>query len=98
MVADLVVSQVRAYMAPLNKSVSAVKDWLSTYGIAPTTLPGHGDWLGFSTTIEKASALFGAQFATFKHTNTGREQVWTMVYSVPADLKLHIELVYPMIS
>jgi tripeptidyl-peptidase I len=85
-------------MAPSNESVSAVKAWLSMHGITTKTLVGHGDWLGFSTTVEKASELFGAEFSTYKHVATGKEKILTLAYSIPANLKSHIELVYPMIT
>jgi tripeptidyl-peptidase-1 len=86
------------YMAPSNESISAVKDWLSAHDIVTNALYGHGDWLGFSTTVEKASELFDAKFMNFKHIETRKVQVRTMAYSIPANLTSHIDLIYPMIS
>jgi tripeptidyl-peptidase-1 len=89
---------VKHYTVPSDESVSTVKVWLSENGIAPKTLVGNGDWVGFTTTVEKASNLFSAEFSTFKHLGTGKEEVRTLSYSIPASLKPHVELVYPMIS
>jgi tripeptidyl-peptidase-1 len=89
---------VKHYTAPSDESVSAVEAWLSENGIAPKPLVGNGDWVGFTTTVKKAGDLFGAEFSTFKHLETGKEEVRTLAYSIPASLKPHVELVYPMVS
>jgi tripeptidyl-peptidase I len=90
--------QVKSYMAPSSQSLLAVREWLLAHGIVPKTLVGHGDWLGFSTTVGQASELFDTEFLNVRHLDTGKEDVRTLAYSIPADLKPHIELVYPMIS
>jgi tripeptidyl-peptidase-1 len=61
-------------------------------------MPGHGDWLGFSTTVSQAGRLFNASFSNYRHTSSGSEHVRTLAYSVPEHLKSHIELVHPMTS
>jgi tripeptidyl-peptidase-1 len=85
-------------MAPEAASVSAVKSWLAANGIEATVLPGYGDWLGFSTTVAKAGALFDAEFSTFRHLDTGKEQVRTLAYSVPAALAPHIATAHPTLT
>jgi tripeptidyl-peptidase-1 len=85
-------------MAPADESVQAVKKWLSSNGIQAQTLVGQGDWLGFSTTVSKASELFDAEFWNFRHLDTGKEEIRTLAYSIPAEMKSHIELAHPMIS
>jgi tripeptidyl-peptidase-1 len=90
--------QVKGYMAPSDESVSLVQEWLLAHGIVSKGLIGHGDWLGFSTTVGKASELFGAKFLNVKHLATGKEEVRTLSYSIPENLRSHIELAYPMIS
>jgi tripeptidyl-peptidase I len=83
-------------MEPSADSVKAVKDWLSSHGIQAQTLVGHGDWLGFKTTVSKASELFDAEFWNFKHLDTGKEEIRTLAYSIPSHLKSHVELAHPM--
>jgi hypothetical protein len=85
-------------MAPHDASVKAVRDWLSSHGIQAQTLVGMGDWLGFQTTVGKASELFDAEFWNFKHLDTGKEEVRTLAYSIPTEMKQHIELAHPMIT
>jgi tripeptidyl-peptidase I len=85
-------------MEPSTDSVQAVQEWLSSNGIDSKTLVGHGDWIGFSTTVEQANKLFDADFAVYKHLDTGKEEIRTLAYSIPSHLKPHIELAHPMIS
>jgi hypothetical protein len=89
-------AQVKSYMAPSFESVQAVGEWLASEGISANVQVGHGDWLGFSTTVSQAGRLFNASFSTYRHVSTGSEQVRTMAYSVPAHIQQHIELVHPM--
>jgi tripeptidyl-peptidase-1 len=85
-------------MQPSADSVKAVQDWLKSKGISASTLIGHGDWLGFSTTVEQANELFDADFTVFKHLDTGKSEVRTLQYSVPSNLKGHLDLVHPTVT
>jgi tripeptidyl-peptidase-1 len=76
-------------MAPSADVMEAVTTWLASEGVTAQALPGHGDWIGFDTTVAQAEYLFNASFSTYHHANTTS-------YSVPAHLKEHIELVHPM--
>jgi tripeptidyl-peptidase-1 len=83
-------------MAPTAESVKAVHSWLSSNGIRANTLPGHGDWFAFTATVKEAETLFGADFKVFKHSDTGKQDIRTLSYSIPAELQGHLEVVHPM--
>jgi tripeptidyl-peptidase-1 len=94
--ADSYNEQVKEYMAPSAQAVKAVTDYFASEGVSAQPIAGHGDWIGFNTTVAQAGRLFNASFSTYHHVNTGTQHVRTMAYSVPAHLKEHIELVHPM--
>jgi tripeptidyl-peptidase-1 len=83
-------------MAPDPASVQAVAGWLASEGVSAQVLTGHGDWVGFNTTVAQAGRLFNASFSTYRHLDSGHESVRTMAYSVPASIQEHIQVVYPM--
>jgi hypothetical protein len=83
-------------MAPSAQTVKAVTDYFASEGVSAQPLAGHGDWIGFDTTVAQAGRLFNASFSTYHHVDTGTQHIRTMAYSVPAHLKEHIELVHPM--
>lgn len=95
---SIAINQVDKFVAPSADTLSAVNAWLSENGLTATPLTTAGDWLGFDVSVEKANELLDAQFSTFKHEETGDETVRTLAYSIPADLKDHIELVHPTIT
>jgi tripeptidyl-peptidase-1 len=49
-------------------------------------------------TVEQASALFGTNFSTFTHSQSGSQLVRTMSYSVPSSLSSQIKFIYPTIQ
>ncbi|TDL24744.1 family S53 protease-like protein [Rickenella mellea] len=87
--------QVEAYVKPNQNTVSAVNAWLSSNGLTASKSSPAGDWLTVSVPVSKANQLFSADFTVFKHSDTGKETIRTMSYSIPASLKGHIDLVHP---
>lgn len=51
--------------------------------------------LSFSIPVSKASELLDADFAVFNHTATGKTMIRTLAYSIPAELKGHLDFVHP---
>ncbi|KAI0356301.1 family S53 protease [Trametes cingulata] len=87
-----------SFVTPKPESVAAVNAWLAAHGINATTITPAGDWLQFSTSVETAAQLLNAEFSQFVHQKTGTTSIRTLSYSIPVDLKNHIELVHPTIS
>lgn len=95
MTQTLTPTQVKAFAAPTQETVSLVTEWLSDNGITAKTTGAFDDWLSFTIPVSKASSLLDAQFNTFVHTPTGDRMIRTLSYSIPADLVAHIEVVQP---
>lgn len=72
-----------------------MNSWLQENNIQASTISPAGDWLGFSVSVAQANELFDADFSVYNHTATGTVAVQTMQYSIPSDLKGHLELVHP---
>jgi tripeptidyl-peptidase-1 len=83
-------------MAPRAESVTAITRWLAAHNLTAQPIRGYGDWLGLTTTVAHASALFAADLSVFKHLGTGATQVRTLQYSIPAGLKGHLEVAHPL--
>ena len=82
-------------MAPKQETVDAVNAWLKENNIEAAKASSAGDWLSFSVPVSKANELLDADFTVFEHTDSGKEMVRTLSYSIPTDLKDHLELVHP---
>ena len=78
--------------------MDAVNAWLKENDIDAKTISATGDWLSFEVPVSKANEMFDADFGVFTHSQTGKEAVRTLKYSIPADLEGHLDFVHPTIS
>ncbi|KAH9847188.1 family S53 protease [Lenzites betulinus] len=90
--------EVEKFVAPSPDSVAAVNAWFAENGIEAKSISPAGDWLSFSVPVSKANELLDADFSIFTHQETGQTSIRTLTYSIPADLKAHIDLVHPTIT
>lgn len=88
-------NQVEALVAPSDETLSAVNSWLKEHGIKASSNSSAGDWISFSTTVGKANKLLGTDFWRFRHTPTGEIVTQALQYSIPSELKPHINVVHP---
>lgn len=72
-----------------------MQQWLTENDIVAKKASPAGDWLSFSIPVSKANALLDADFTEFVHTGTGETSIRTLAYSIPADLKGHLDFVHP---
>ncbi|OJT05439.1 Tripeptidyl-peptidase sed3 [Trametes pubescens] len=87
--------EVEALVAPKPETMAAVSTWLTENGIRAYKASPAGDWLRFAIPVSKANELLGTTFSVFNHTPSGRTVMRTLAYSIPADLKGHVDLVHP---
>ena len=85
-------------MKPTDDTVSLVNQFLSVNNIQAKTISPAGDWLSFSIPVTQANSLFDADFSIFQHEQTGKQFTRTLAYSIPAELKGHLDLVHPTIT
>lgn len=91
-------SQVEKFVAPTAQSSEAVNTWLKQVGLNATTISPAGDWLSVSVPVGKANELFDADFAMYTYSDTGKQAIRTMSYSIPTELEGHLDFVHPTIS
>ncbi|KAI0644036.1 family S53 protease [Trametes meyenii] len=87
--------EAEAFVAPKPESAAAVHTWLQENGIEINKVSPTGSWLAVSIPVSKASELLDAQFSVYNHTTTGKTFIRTLAYSIPADLKGHLDYVHP---
>ena len=77
--------------------MKAVNAWLKKNGLKAT--PGAtNQWLNIEVPVSKANALLDADFNVYNNPDTGVTAVRTLSYSIPAELKGHLDLVHPTIT
>ncbi|KAJ2985446.1 hypothetical protein NUW54_g10149 [Trametes sanguinea] len=89
--------EVEKFVAPSADSVAAVQAWLADNDIEAKTISPAKDWLSFSIPVSKANTLLNTEFSVFTHEETGKTSIRTLAYSIPADLRGHVDLVHPTI-
>ncbi|EKM48428.1 uncharacterized protein PHACADRAFT_266366 [Phanerochaete carnosa HHB-10118-sp] len=90
--------EVEKVVAPTAQASGAVNAWLSQAGVNATPISPTGDWLSITVPVSQANELFDADFAVHTHSETGKQTVRTMSYSIPSELAGHIDLVHPTIT
>ncbi|KIK70213.1 hypothetical protein GYMLUDRAFT_152126 [Collybiopsis luxurians FD-317 M1] len=88
--------QTKAFAGPTPDTVTAVTTWLNENGITNiTTVGAFDDWLAFTVPISTANSLFDADYQQFSEIAGPTQLTRTLAYSIPVDLKDHINLVHP---
>ncbi|KAA1474669.1 family S53 protease-like protein [Dentipellis sp. KUC8613] len=87
--------EVSALVAPLSDTVSAVREWLASHNITSTPLSPSGDIRTASVTVKQANELLGAEYSVFTEQKTGAQTIRTLSYSIPEELRGHVNTIYP---
>ncbi|TFY83097.1 hypothetical protein EWM64_g908 [Hericium alpestre] len=89
---------VEELVAPSNKTISQVHEWLRTHNVlldAVTYSPAR-DWLFLPplpvSTVER---MLSASFVSYRHISSGAFKTRTLSYSVPRHLEENIDIVHP---
>jgi tripeptidyl-peptidase-1 len=90
------------FLAPANKTVSAVKYWLGSHGINTgarhssefSISPTH-DWYTVNITIAHANRLLSTTFHAYKNSETGERILRALSYSLPRSLRDAIDTIQP---
>ncbi|KAJ7215326.1 subtilisin-like protein [Mycena haematopus] len=94
----LSVDEVAAFARPSDETTTAVTEWLTSNSIQFKSASAAGDWISISLPVSQANELLDADFSVFTHTDSGKQSIRTMQYSIPASLQPHINLFTPTIS
>ena len=85
-------------MRPYSESERVVKSWLANEGLEHEPASPFGDMIVIKISVGHANDLFAAEFADYEHIDTGRVVARTLAYSLPDDVKHHVEFVDSAVS
>ncbi|KII91002.1 hypothetical protein PLICRDRAFT_684337 [Plicaturopsis crispa FD-325 SS-3] len=86
--------------APTDETISAVKEWLTDFGIAPNRIrvsPSRG-WIEVNATANEVEDLLDTEYHVYRHKEASDvKQIGCQAYSVPAHIRRHIDLIQPTV-
>ncbi|KAH8680763.1 peptidase S8/S53 domain-containing protein [Xylariales sp. PMI_506] len=91
--------EVAKKFAPAAETIKAAQSWVTAAGIPDESVslaPGGG-WLLINTTVEQAEDLLQAEYWIYESADGGLA-VGADEYSIPSELKPHVEFVYPAVA
>ena len=90
--------EVNELVAPSKASVSAVMRWLKRHGVGMATAShsGNFDFVSVVTDIGTAEAMLSAEYHEYKHELTGARVLRCREYTLPADVREHVDVVGPV--
>jgi tripeptidyl-peptidase I len=83
--------------APHESSVTAVRQWLESEGIhiGRISQSFNKQWLQFHATVHELEQLLHTTYAVYRHVETGTRKVGSDHYSIPKNLRAHIDYITP---
>lgn len=84
-------------MRPTPETVSLVNNFLAPFNASSKPVSSSGDWVSLTIPVSEANRMFDAEFTVFEHTQSGRQVVRTLNYSIPTALKGHLNAVHPTV-
>lgn len=86
--------------ASSEATIDSVKSWLTDFGIAEEriTLSLSRNWLRMNLTISEAQSLLKTEYREYEHLVTSKRSVGCEEYSIPADLRRHIDYITPTVN
>ncbi|KAK4631410.1 Tripeptidyl-peptidase sed1 [Fulvia fulva] len=87
--------QVAETFAPAKESVDAAMHWLEEHGIVPNRTRQINGWIKVNATVAEVENLLKAEYHVFKHVEGDVKRVACDGYSLPRDLREHIDFVMP---
>lgn len=91
--------QMEAYTAPSDETVNMVKKWITAAGIHPSAISQPSpDWLFVDVPVSTAEKLLSTNYNVYHHAEDGLSLVRTAQYSLPQQLRDHIDTIQPTTS
>lgn len=85
--------------APSDAAVDAVKNWLKASGVDPEKikLSKARNWMRLNVTASEAAALLKTDYEVFEHLSTKKRALACSQYSLPREIRQHIDFVTPTV-
>lgn len=89
--------ELKTLIKPRDESSAAVLRWLDASGIDSRDITNDGEWISFDAPVKRAEEMMGATFKTYQSTVRKHvKKVRSLSYSVPLDIRSHIDLIHPI--
>ena len=91
--------QVAETFAPSEDAVVSVIEWLSEAGIAGSRVKQSQslNWIEADVTVAEAESLLSTKYYEYRHTSSEQAHVACDEYSVPEDIRQHIDFITPTV-
>ncbi|KAJ7927233.1 subtilisin-like protein [Mycena leptocephala] len=91
----LSMEEVKAFVQPSSKTLSAFNTFASANGLTPTVVSPNDNWVSVTLPVYKANKLFAAQFDVFTHLSLKHPITRILSVSLPSDLVGQVEVLHP---
>lgn len=89
--------ELKELLKPREESATAVLDWLKESGIHTRDITINGEWISFVAPVKRAEEMMSTTFKTYEsNVRRNLRKVRSLGYSVPKDVRRHIDMVYPI--
>ncbi|KAK5159672.1 hypothetical protein LTR04_004895 [Oleoguttula sp. CCFEE 6159] len=91
--------EVAETFAPSDDTINAVKEWLTSAGIAGERikLAKSLNWLQFDASVEEAESLLKTKYHIYDHVASGQPHVACNQYSLPKHIREHVDFITPTV-
>lgn len=82
---------------PHHSSLTIFNEWLDAHSVDPASVSrtAAADWATLSVPVSVAETMLGCEFHVYEHTESGKQAVRTLEYSLPRPLVGHIDTIQP---
>ena len=90
--------QIAETFAPSTATLEAVREWLTSSGIAPERISQSQSlgWLQFDATVAEAESLLKTEYHVYEH-ESGKPHVACSEYHVPEHVRHHVDFITPTV-
>lgn len=91
--------QVAEAFAPSSGTVESVTQWLADAGISHDRVKqSQGlNWIDAKLTVDEAESLLKTKYYNYEHAQTGQVHVASEDYSIPEDIRKHVDFITPTV-
>ena len=88
--------ELKDLLKPRAESTDSILQWLEDSGVANDDVENDGEWINFVAPVATAEKMMDTTFKTYQSlARKEMQKIRTLGYSVPKDLREHIDMIQP---
>lgn len=87
--------ELKTLLRPESDATQTVLQWLNSSGIPESDVIEDGEWIRFSTDIQRAEEMLGTYFGVYHHPSRVGGKIRTRQYSLPEEVAKHVDMIQP---